>query len=85
MFGIRNKDRANGAKKKECNVIDLSKAPYMSFGSGSAKGNPKRCLHCHQPIQKGENWRKFTSEDDPEYGRYSVIVHSHCGQNRRVR
>lgn len=82
MFGRKN-GNANGATKtktRACHVIDLSKAPYMSFGAGVTKGNPKRCLTCGQPIKKGESWRKYTSEEDPQYGRYSIIVHSDCAR-----
>jgi hypothetical protein len=82
MFGLRGMtnrrkdDKKNGGMRaKACHVIDLSRAPCMTYGAGVAKGNPKRCLKCGQVLKKDEAWRKYTSADDPEYGRYSVIVH----------
>ena len=47
-------------------------------GVGIVKGNPKRCLSCHNPIRKGERWVKQTSPADPKYGSYSIIVHEDC-------
>lgn len=91
MFGLRRMSNHRKArtgtgrmKAKTCHVIDLSRAPYMTFGAGVVKGNPKRCLKCGQVIKKDEAWRKYTSEDDPEYGRYSVIVHSNCGTTSQL-
>lgn len=87
MFGLKPgrgkanahpKAKSNG-KRHACNVLDLSKALYMSFGHGIKKNNPRKCIICQQPIRKGEDWRKYTSQDDPKYGRYSIIVHSKCG------
>ncbi len=88
MFGWRRINHRNSGsgtgrmKAKACHVIDLTKAPYMTYGAGVVKGNPKRCLKCGQVIKKDETWRKYTSADDPEYGRYSIIVHSKCGETR---
>ena len=64
-------------KAKMCNIIDLTRAPFIAFGTGVKKGNPKLCLGCGQPIQRDETWRADTSGEDPdEYGRYTVIHHS---------
>ncbi len=90
MFGLKRRrdgksNETGRTKTRNCNVVDLSQAPYISFGVGIVKGNPKRCLHCGKPIRKGEPWRKATSAADPEYGRYSVIVHSGCDGATAVR
>lgn len=47
-------------------------------GKGIVKGNPKRCLVCQQEIKKGDTWTKHTSPVDPQFGAYSIIVHTHC-------
>jgi hypothetical protein len=66
-------------KKKYCNSIGLTQAPYTMFGIGFKRGNPKRCLLCGQPIKHGETWTKDVSAADPKHGRYSTIQHSpHC-------
>lgn len=56
-----------------------------THGRGIVKGNPQRCLKCHNLIRAGEAWTKHTSAPDPdlEFGRYSFIVHARCeGHNR---
>ena len=64
-------------KAKMCNIIDLTRAPFIAFGTGVKKGNPKLCLGCGQPIQRDETWRADTSAKDPDgHGRYTVIQHS---------
>lgn len=53
-----------------------------NYGRGIEKGNPKICLICLKPIRAGEAWEKHTSAADPEFGRYSVIVHARCAAQR---
>jgi len=66
-------------KTKTCHVIDLTKAPYTTFGAGVRKGNPRKCLACGQPIKGGETWRRDASAEDPGgYGRIVTIQHSRC-------
>lgn len=55
---------------------------FTSYGRGIVAGNPKFCLKCHKPIRAGDAWTKHTSAADPEFGRYSIIVHARC-QNKR--
>ena len=70
---------ARGSRKNPAgNVLDVSKAPHLSFGHGRRKNKPKRCLVCHQAIRDGADWRKYTPEEHPGYGRYSFIVHAQC-------
>jgi hypothetical protein len=65
------------ASIKHCNVIDLTQAAYTTFGVGPKRGNPRLCLHCGQPIKKGEPWSADTTAEDPDgYGRYTVIQHA---------
>ncbi len=64
--------------KKLCNVIDLTKLPYITFGRGVVRGNPKVCIACGKPIKPGEAWRKDVSAYDAKYGRYSTIRHANC-------
>ncbi len=61
---------------RHCNVIDLSKAPYTEYGAGVKRGNPGKCVRCGKAIKPGETWRKEWSAEDPQFGRYAVIVHS---------
>ncbi len=71
----RKKKKIN---EKTCGVIDATKAAFTQFGVGIVKGNPKKCLFCQKPIQKGDTWVMDTSASDPKYGAYSVIIHSRC-------
>ena len=75
MFSNRNQ---NTMKTRECHIIDMTQAPYMAFGTGIIKNNPRRCFYCRQPICPGEDWKKFTSPKDPVHGRYSFVVHTRC-------
>jgi hypothetical protein len=52
--------------------------PHIELGYGIVPGNPTFCMRCLQPIREGENWTKYFSEDDPEFGRYCFLVHSIC-------
>ena len=64
-------------KSRVCHIIDMTHAPYIVFGVGIKKRNPKRCLNCGKSIRRGEEWRADTSAEDPEgYGRYTLITHS---------
>jgi len=63
-------------KTRTCHIIDMTKAPYSTFGAGVKKSNPKRCLNCGKPIKRGEAWSASTSAEDPRYGRYTVIQHA---------
>lgn len=70
-------------KKKKVNtktvsVVDATRAPYMQFGVGIVKGNPKKCWFCQKPIRKDDTWVKDTSAPEPKFGAYSVIIHSRC-------
>ena len=56
---------------------------FTTFGRGIVKGNPTRCLKCRKPIRAGEAWTKHTSAPDPEFGRYSIIVHARCDNGRK--
>jgi hypothetical protein len=55
-----------------------SNGAYKTSGMGVVKGNPKKCLRCKRRIRRGEAWTKHTSPADPQYGRYSIIVHDRC-------
>ncbi len=76
----RKRRKING---KTVFVIDATKASYTQFGVGIVKGNPKLCLRCRKPIEKDDDWTKHVSAEDPDYGRYSVIVHSRCEELKR--
>ena len=64
--------------RRKPRVIDATRMAYTAFGRGVVKGNPKRCIKCHQLIKRGEAWIKHASAVDPKYGRYSVIRHANC-------
>ena len=63
-------------KTNACQVIDLTKAAYSTYGVGPKRNNPKRCLYCSQLIKRGESWQADTTAEDQEFGRYTVIFHS---------
>jgi hypothetical protein len=58
------------------NPDNSSQAFLITYGVGIKKGNPRLCLGCGKPIKRGESWRKDTSPEDPQLGRYSIIRHS---------
>ena len=41
-------------------------------GRGIVPGNPRVCIHCEQPIRRGEAW--VTSSN----GEYKIIRHARC-------
>ncbi len=62
-------------KTKTCHIIDMTKAPYTTFGLGVKKGNPRKCLACGQPIKRGETWRRDAGPEDPKSKERIVTIH----------
>lgn len=58
---------------------------FTTHGRGIVKGNPTRCLKCRKPIRAGDAWTKYTSAPDPEFGRYSIIIHARCDRQNGKR
>ncbi len=59
-------------------VADRLQAPTMEFRVGPDSRGPAVCLHCRQPFEKGETWRRMTSPPDPKFGVYSFGIHDRC-------
>lgn len=71
----------NGTKHKVLRkllTLDLGQYAITEIQVGPDPRGPTRCLQCHQTFKAGEVWRRMTSPADPQYGRYSVGVHSKC-------
>lgn len=58
--------------------LDLSDYSIVEIQVGTDPKGPVRCLQCQQPFRPGEIWRRLKSPPDPEYGSYTVGVHSRC-------
>ena len=59
-------------------LVQPAECATIEFMTGPSRKGPKRCLHCHKPFKKGETWQRHTSPADPEYGAYTIGIHTEC-------